>query len=71
MVQKHLARHDWLQENKQQLCNLLKIDVIKDIRSFMLTSEIIPTSYIKAEELPLPIVAFPDLRQKGMNLLLA
>lgn len=34
----------------------------------MLTSEVIPMTYIKAEALPLPIVSFPDLKNEGIKL---
>jgi hypothetical protein len=36
----------------------------------MITSEVIPTSYIKSAELKIPIISFPDLKRDGLNLLI-
>lgn len=69
MIQKHVERHNWLNVNKGKLCAFLKIDKEPKVVSFMLTSEVIPMTYIKAETLPLPTISFPDLKNKGIKLL--
>ncbi|MDR1653397.1 MAG: SEC-C domain-containing protein [Prevotellaceae bacterium] len=69
MIQKHVERHNWLNANKDKLCAFLKIDKEPKVASFMLTSEVIPMTYIKAETLPLPTISFQDLKDKGINLL--
>jgi hypothetical protein len=69
MIQKHVERHNWLKENKDKLNAFLKIDNEPRIVSFMLTSEVIPIKYIKAEALPLPIISFPELKYNGTKLL--
>lgn len=68
MIQKHVERHNWLNTNKDKLCAFLKIDKEPKVVSFMLTSEVIPMTYIKAEALPLPTISFPDLKYKGIKL---
>lgn len=69
MIQKHVERHDWLSANKDKLCMFLKIDKEPRVASFMLTSEVIPMTYIKAEALPLLTLSFPELKDKGIKLL--
>lgn len=69
MIQKHIERHNWLNTNKDKLCVFLKIDKEPKVVSFMLTSEVIPMTYIKAEALPLPTISFPALKDNGTKLL--
>ncbi len=69
MIQKHVERHNWLNTNKDKLCAFLKIDKEPKVVSFMLTSEVIPMTYIKAEALPLPTISFPTLKDNGTKLL--
>ncbi len=69
MIKKHIERHEWLVSNTDKICDFLKIDKRIKVVSYMLTSEVIPTSYTKAEELPMPIIAFPDLKREGVKLL--
>lgn len=69
MIQKHVERHNWLNTNKDKLCAFLKIDKEPKVVSLMLTSEVIPTTYIKAEALPLPTISFPALKENGTKLL--
>ncbi|NMR33222.1 hypothetical protein HIO71_03255 [Chryseobacterium aquaticum] len=68
MIQKHVERHNWLDSNKDKLCAFLKIDQEPKVVSFMLTSEVIPVTYIRAEVLALPIISFPDLKNEGIKL---
>lgn len=68
MIQKHVERHNWLNSNKAKLKAFLKIDNEPKVVSFMLTSEVIPMTYIKAEALSLPIISFPDLKNEGIKL---
>lgn len=69
MIKKHIERHEWLEANSDKICDFLKIDKPIEVISYMLTSEVIPTSYTKAEDLPMPIIAFPDLKREGLKLL--
>lgn len=69
MIQKHVERHNWLNSNKDKICTFLKIDKEPMVASFMLTSEVIPTSYIKVDTIPLPIISFPALKENGIELL--
>jgi hypothetical protein len=70
MINKHLIRHEWLNKNKDKICDFFKIErstII--IKSFMITSEVIPTSYIKSEDLKIQIIAFPYLKREVLKLL--
>ncbi len=69
MIKKHIERHQWLENNTDKVCAFLKIENSIKVVSYMLTSEVIPTSYTKAEELPMPIIAFPDLKREGVKIL--
>jgi hypothetical protein len=69
MIQKHVERHNWLNANKDKLCAFLKIDQEPKVVSFMLTSEVIPMTYLKAEALSLPTISFPELKNSGIKLL--
>ncbi|MDR6968193.1 hypothetical protein J2X31_002208 [Flavobacterium arsenatis] len=69
MITKHVDRHNWLIDNRDQLQKLFKIDTPITVKSLMLSSEVIPTPYIKSEALPLPIIAFHDLKREGTKLL--
>jgi hypothetical protein len=71
MIGKHLNRHIWLNENKEQLDDFLNIKGGATINSFIFTSEVIPTNYLKAGEISLPIVAFSELKREGLKLILA
>jgi hypothetical protein len=68
MIQKHLTRHNWLNQHIQDVCTFLNINEIVEVKSYILTSEVIPTTYIKTQELPLPIIAYPDLRRERMKI---
>ncbi|MBO4417509.1 MAG: hypothetical protein J5801_05275, partial [Bacteroidales bacterium] len=66
LVFKHLRRHKWLIEH---------IDVVKafvgsedsiEVKSMLLTSEVIPTSYLRKESLPLSILNVFELKEKGL-----
>lgn len=70
MITKHVERHNWLINNKDQLQKFFKIETPVTLKSLMLSSEVIPTPYIKAEVLPMPILAFHDLKREGTKLLL-
>jgi len=69
MIKKHVDRHIWLTNNKDKISAFLKINEQIEVVSYMLTSEVIPTTYIKAEKLLMPIIAFPDLKREGIKLL--
>jgi hypothetical protein len=70
MIDKHVARHAWLSSNTNQLQKLFKVETSITVKSLMISSEVIPTPYIKSESLPMPIIAFQDLKREGVSLLL-
>jgi len=69
MITKHVDRHNWLISNKEKLQKLFKVETPITVKSLMLSSEVIPTPYIKSEALPLPIIAFHNLKREGTKLL--
>lgn len=68
LVLKHLRRHKWIIDNIDKVKSYIGIDIDKDptIKSMMLTSGVIPTSYLKMEDSPLSILNFPMLKIKGL-----
>jgi hypothetical protein len=70
MIDKHVERHNWLTANTDQLQKILKVNDTLNVKSLMTSSQVIPTPYIKSEALPMPILAFPDLKREGTKLLL-
>ncbi|MCK4782550.1 MAG: hypothetical protein KAV87_02285 [Desulfobacteraceae bacterium] len=67
-LKRHVKRDTWLKKNVKQLSGLIKLDV-KDfkVRSFFLTSEEIPTPYLR--DMWLPFVSFSRLKREGIELL--
>ena len=69
-MRKHFERNKWLQANKQTLKGLVP-DVEKySIKSFILTADEIPLTYLKKDNLPLPLKSFAFLRKNGLPYLL-
>jgi hypothetical protein len=68
-IVKHLRRHDWLQKNKTALKQIHPNLLNYDIKSFVLTAQEIPLTYLKKHSLPLPILAFTILKLKGIEAL--
>lgn len=66
LVLKHLRRHKWLIDNLEVVRVFVGADANPTIKSMMLTSEVIPTSYLRKEETPLSIHNFHDLKRKGV-----
>lgn len=62
-VVKHLGRHVWLNNHKEELAKYLNVDEVKDVKSMMLTSSVLPVSFLRGEESPLPILPFMELEK--------
>lgn len=69
LVLKHLRRHQWLINNKEQVKKFLGVKEDPVIKSMMLTSSVIPTSYLKKEESPLSILNYSELKINGLDYL--
>ena len=69
LVLKHLRRHKWIVNNLEQVKNFIGTESYPIVKSLLLTSAVIPTSYLKKEESPLSILNFPDLKLKGLEYL--
>ena len=69
-MRKHFERNKWLQANKQALKGLVP-DVEKySIKSFILTADEIALTYLKKDNLLLPLKSFAFLRKNGLSYLL-
>ena len=66
LVFKHLRRHEWIVKHIDQVMAYIRVEKRPDVKSMMLTSEVIPTSYLRKEDTPLSILNYPTLRQKGL-----
>lgn len=69
LVLKHLRRHKWLVENIDKVKEYAKLSSNPSVKSVMLTSEVIPTSYLRKEDTPLEILNFQELKRKGVEYL--
>ena len=69
LVLKHLRRHKWLVENVDKVKKFANLDSNPIVKSLMLTSEVIPTSYLRKEDTPLEILNFQELKRKGVDYL--
>ena len=66
-VEKHIQRHKWLVENRVALSKFIGSEKNCKVISFLLASDVIPITYLAADELPLPIIAYPDLKRNGTS----
>ncbi|HEY1060101.1 MAG TPA: hypothetical protein VGE44_00355 [Daejeonella sp.] len=68
MIEKHVRRDQWLNENKEDCLSTLGLTKEYAIKSIVITKNILPTKYIK--ETKLPMFSFADLLQNRvfMNL---
>ena len=69
LVLKHLRRHKWMVENIETVRDFVGADSNPVVKSMMLTSEVIPTSYLRKEDTPLSILNFQELKRKGVEYL--
>lgn len=69
LVFKHLRRHKWLVENIDKVKEFAQLSSNPLVKSVMLTSEVIPTSYLRKEDTPLEILNFQELKRKGVEYL--
>lgn len=71
-IEKHVERHQWL-INIKEIVAAAFINEKSDfkIASIILTSEVIPLSYISRIGIPLPIVAYSQLVSNGIEQLYA
>lgn len=66
-VAKHVERDNWLQVNLDQVKNLVGATEPPIVKSIILTSELIPTRYLRAGEIPLPIISYRELKRSGCD----
>lgn len=66
-IEKHCNRHNWLMEHIEDVKSLIKEAGDIEIVSFVLTSEVIPLSYISKNPPALPIIAFSKLKSSGLG----
>ena len=70
-IEKHVERHQWLMRNKAVVAVFINEKSDFKIASIILTSEVIPLSYISRIGTPLPIVAYSQLVSNGIDRLYA
>lgn len=69
LVLKHLRRHQWLTEHIGEVATFVGAASEPTVKSVMLTSEVIPTSYLRRDDTPLPILNFQEMKVKGYGVL--
>ena len=68
-IEKHIVRHQWLNANKATVADFIGEKSDFQIKSLIITSEVIPVSYISKIDSPLPIIAMSQIDTKGIQLL--
>jgi hypothetical protein len=66
-ILKHFARHNWLQEHKDQLTKFVQDPDDYKIISFVLSSNVIPAVYLTSNKAALPIISFRDMVINGFG----
>lgn len=69
LVMKHLRRHRWLEGHIETVRDFVAAGSNPVVKSMMLTSEVIPTAYLRKEDTPLSILNFQELKRKGVGYL--
>lgn len=69
LVMNHLRRHKWMMENIEIVRDFVGAKTNPTVKSMMLTSQVIPTSYLRKEDTPLSILNFQELKRKGVEYL--
>ena len=66
-IKKHEGRYDWIKGNLDLLCKKYKVDLLEyTVVPVILTSEELPTKYLKLDELPFEMVSFYKLKELGL-----
>ncbi len=65
-VSKHVERDKWLQQNLDKIHTLLETETPCFVKSIIVTSELIPTRYLRAEDIEIPIISFQELKILGL-----
>ena len=68
-IAKHLARDSWLQLNLDKVKDWVGVTEQPTVKSLIVTSELLPTRYLKSEAVDLPIVSYRELRKSGIEAL--
>lgn len=68
LVWKHFRRHEWLIHHKMDLAKFLKVKEVKDVKSIVITSQVLPVSYLRGDISPLPIASYRALEQVNGNI---
>ncbi|MEP1954205.1 MAG: hypothetical protein ABJJ26_04660, partial [Algoriphagus sp.] len=68
-VAKHVDRDNWLQSNLDQVKLFVGAEKTPKVKSLILTSDLIPTRYLREEEIPMPIISYRELRRNGTDIL--
>ncbi|WP_205748862.1 YecA family protein [Emticicia sp. CRIBPO] len=68
-IAKHEERDNWLKANINQVKDFVNAQEQPTVTSLIITSELIPTRYLRSEEIALPILSFRELKKKGLRAL--
>lgn len=70
-IEKHEGRFDWIKDNLELLSKKYEVDILDyTVVPVILTSEELPTKYLKMKELPFEMVSFYKLKELGLNAIL-
>lgn len=64
-ILKHLNRHNWLNQNMEQMVKFVENPEEYQLVSFVLSSNLIPVVYLAKNKAVLPIISFRDMVRNG------
>jgi hypothetical protein len=64
-ITKHVERDKWLQTNLEKVQAFVEAVDQPEVKSLILTSELIPTRYLRSEEIPITVLSFQELKRDG------
>ena len=68
-VAKHVERDQWLKLNTDLVKAYLGNSELNNVKSLIVTSEIIPTRYLRSKDIDLPIISYRELMKGGAEIL--
>ncbi len=66
LIQKHINRDQWLQDNQDQVLQKLKLTSDYLITSLVISNHVLPTAFLR--NIAIPVISFHELKKNGLPL---
>lgn len=64
LIQKHINRDTWLQENRDQIFQKLKLNPDFKIMSLVISNHVLPAAFLRS--IPISLISFHELKKNGL-----